>query len=759
MMILRLSSVLIVAQLAALGIPSVVAESTMPKPVLFHHVGSRATVSNGFVEIVVDLSTHSVVELHADHTGSGSFGVNLLAERGICFDGSCAREGTVGASWKPVQIDTRERTKSIRFRMDPASSGANRSAELTLSLTPTGRGADVSVLLPKVRTKEDVSPGVRIHLPQFMLVGIFSRGTVQYIAGQKQSFASLDPLRLFYTIDRTNGSVAIVPSATIPETALLSGSDAFASGIELHAVPSNVIHDSWQPATAEQPSGSSTAGGGIIAFKLYANDLPFPTHLAERSVISAGDPQNRDSTAYLSATYGSAAAVVGSYQDPGSAYPTLAVPKRSYEDTFNYFDPDAWPTVTTLAYSGDPLLQHEARMIIERSEQGMLADGQIPHHFKAGKPVYVSLAKSKQTGPNLFWVLAAIEYAAGSGDEAWLRIHYSHLQRATDWILSRFDPTHSLLYADGPLFIDVFRRSGYTLDTNAVALDLLDRMADAATFCNDPASADRYRAMSANLKIGLRRELWDGTDHFITQRNPDGSTRDFVDYDGNFAALANGVLDKPSDQMQLLKRLDSGPHVHPGGRGTWVSEKLYGTADCYNGNTGDSDVAMGRIWWFDMLTRVRFARLHTFNDLLGSMEGDLLQNVWMSERYDAAGRPAHNGYYHEYPEIISMVLRELRYGIHVGLSEVSVRPFGVDAYQFHMGQLQVEYARDKVVLRVPGSSMRRFTVSGLFPKAKYVLSTGKKLLADRNGTLQFTAPAGLTIRIAEVAGSPRAARE
>jgi hypothetical protein len=41
------------------------------------------------------MSTCSIVELHADHTGSGSFGVNLLVERGICFDGSCATRTTV----------------------------------------------------------------------------------------------------------------------------------------------------------------------------------------------------------------------------------------------------------------------------------------------------------------------------------------------------------------------------------------------------------------------------------------------------------------------------------------------------------------------------------------------------------------------------------------------------------------------------------------------------------------------------------------
>jgi hypothetical protein len=43
-------SVLIVAALAACRIPSVLAESETSKPVSFHQAGSRAMLSNGFVE-------------------------------------------------------------------------------------------------------------------------------------------------------------------------------------------------------------------------------------------------------------------------------------------------------------------------------------------------------------------------------------------------------------------------------------------------------------------------------------------------------------------------------------------------------------------------------------------------------------------------------------------------------------------------------------------------------------------------------------
>jgi hypothetical protein len=350
-----------------------------------------------------------------------------------------------------------------------------------------------------------------------------------------------------------------------------------------------------------------------------------------------------------------------------------------------------------------------------------------------------------QTGPNIFWVLAATDYVAGSGDEQWLRSHYVHLRKATEWLLAHFDVEKGLLRAEGPLFIDVFRRSGYTLDTNTVAIYLLNRMAETAEAVGDSEAATRYRDFATKLKAAVYRELWNGHDHFVTQRNPDGTTRDFVDYDGNFAALAFGVLDSQADEQTLLRRLDSGPHTHPGGRGTWVSEKRYEMADCYGGNDGDSDTAMARIWWLDMLTRVRMKDQAMFDSLLGNIEGDLLRDVWMPERYDGTGAPAHNGYYHEYPEILCMALREMRYGIHVGLRDVTVHPFGPTSYRFHMGALQVDYTRDKISVQVPGSGKRRYTIDGLRPRTEYTLSTGLSVVTDIGGTLTFVASAGVPV--------------
>ncbi len=39
------------------------------------------------------------------------------------------------------------------------------------------------------------------------------------------------------------------------------------------------------------------------------------------------------------------------------------------------------------------------------------------------------------------------------------------------------------------------------------------------------------------------------------------------------------------------------------------------------------------------------------------LEFDSLRDVSMPETYDADGLPAHNDYYHEYPDIVTIVLR------------------------------------------------------------------------------------------------------
>jgi hypothetical protein len=712
--------------------------------------GARVTLRNNYLRVTFDRARHSIVSLAADFAGKRSYGDNLLAEPGIVLEveDSSGKLLTVPED-APASYRILERRDGLRvlFETQGQAGEPEWSARWTITLGKNDRGFQLDTLAtfhPKAQLRV---ARLRFYLRQWFLNGLYDKGAVQYIAGRNEYFSSTSALREFYTMDRRNGSVAIIPDASneVLESNLLSGEGPFASGLEQVLAGSSNVRDRWSGLSGRQFAGPAVISTAVRAasYRIYPNNRPFPVHRITTGPNMTAD----DLEAYTTAIYGAAAAVLGSYTVPGSAYPTLATPLRPYGDAYNFFDPDAWSNVAALSFSGDPVLHQEARKILETSERCMKPDGQMPHHFEASGPTYISIAKSSQTGPNIFWILAAVDYVTGTGDEAWLKLHFPTLRRSADWLLTYYDPKRSLLSVRGPLFIDTFRREHFTLDTNVMMVRLLHLLAPVAEYCGDAQGAKRFADYARKIAAGVNEGLWDGQDHFVTQRNADWSIRDKVDYDGNYAALAFGIVPGLARRRAIVERLDRGPHTHPNGRGTWVSERRYEPEDCYLRNDGDSDTAMARIWWLDMAVRYRMGDLAAFENMLGRTRSDLLAHTWMGERYDAAGQFAHHPYYHEYPEILGMVLREMRYGIDVKIDSVTIRPFGLDHYDFSTGDLTVHYERSAVRVRVPGTNVRTYRIHGLLPQAKYQLSTGGAITTGRDGVASFRAPAGIEVAV------------
>ena len=156
--------------------------------------------------------------------------------------------------------------------------------------------------------------------------------------------------------------------------------------------------------------------------------------------------------------------------------------------------------------------------------------------------------------------------------------------------------------------IDVFIRSNYTADSNAMMSGFLREFAEAEAAVGNSSGAAAFTAEADAMAAAMRKYLWDGIDHFVTQVNPDDmdcaktkSCRDFVDYDSNTIAVAHGVP-SVADGKKVLHRIDTGIQkcsAAQGGGPQWVSEIYYGKHDTTGGNTGDSCSAMGRIAWFD----------------------------------------------------------------------------------------------------------------------------------------------------------------
>lgn len=224
-----------------------------------------------------------------------------------------------------------------------------------------------------------------------------------------------------------------------------------------------------------------------------------------------------------------------------------------------------------------------------------------------------------------------------------------------------------------------------------------------------------------------------------------------------------------------MRRIATNPCARPNGYGTSVSEVAYTSPEFANG-MGDSFVAMGRIAYVDALSLRRVNDSATFAALLRTLRSDLLRNTWMYERWQCEGRPTHNPYYHEYPEVVAMIIRDVKYGIDIGFSTITVDPFleafvaetaaggpgavggaarrrggfaparGADvAFHFELGGVALSYARRRVALqlkRLPRRT-RRIVVTGLAPLAAYAWATraGRVGSAQRGGDGAETAVA------------------
>lgn len=710
------------------------------------HDGSF-TLSNTYLRVRVD-ATGRVREINADAHGRAEFSGNLIPDGMtlITKNGETQMGRLVAASSTPERASV-----SIEY-------GVPATVQVEMLLSPDARCLSLAV---QSRSHDSGVWSFQLTLPQKVLVAQFESGVVQSISGTGKEFRTDERPVSLYTMGADTGCFAIQFGSNPANGIVLvseRGPDQWT--IDMPLSGQYTADEEWRSTPREFIVGEGSPSS--IALKLYPNTFPFPAY-----ALPAGVQITEDLVARLMAIYGSAAAVLGSFHHPGSAYPTLALPERVYGPLYSFFDPDAWSTVTTLSYSGDSYLQSEARKVLEASEGAMTAEGQIPHHFngQAGSsllanfppevqvvtecsagPTFVAISGACQTGPNIFWILAAHEYVVATGDVDWLRAHYASLHRALSWVLSHFDERRSLLKVSGPLFIDTFRREGFTLDTNVAAVHLLDLFAGIARFCDDTRTADQCHATARRIATAVQSSFWDGQDHFITSRDEDWQPFDRVDYDGNYAAIAFGVA-TPEQSRAILHRIDNGPHTHPNGRGTWVSERRYEKEDCFVNNDGDSDCAMARIWWIDMLAHRRIDDAVTFNTLYENIRGDLLQHVWMTERYDAAGKLVRAAGYHEYPEIVAMLQLQARYGLQIRLDRVTLHPFGIDRYQFAAGGIRIDYSPEAIELAVPGDFPREVWFQGLEPGAKYIDSSGIRRRADDSGVIVIQCDGRVSVRL------------
>ncbi|CAN5347937.1 hypothetical protein BH11ACT4_BH11ACT4_16300 [soil metagenome] len=688
-------------------------------------------ISTPRIRLVFDPSRGAIAAVQGRFDPNSPFSANLLSERGISWQ---ILGGTNEADITHHLSATTAADNEIMCTIEHWVFGVH-TATSTWNIGALGDGVRVAMTLRFEVGADATAIVLDVSTKQWLLAGLFERGIVQQVCSGTSGFASTDRLQAFYTISNGVGSLAVVPSPGALQSILTRNEAAQTTGLRLVHAGKTATEDAW--AEVDWTSRDAIAAGTTFesSLDLYANDLPFPTHALDPEAFSS----LADAQTHFTAAYATSATTLGGYLITGSAYPTIAMPDRTYWSLHTFFDPDAWSTVGCLASSGDPYLEQEAKRVLDRALDGITESGQIPHHFDGERPIYVAISGAAQTGPNLFLCLAALDYTTATGDVEWFRGAWERgLRRAIEWVTEFYDPARQLLCVIGPLWVDVFRREGYTFDTNATAVYVLERMADAARYLDLPEVGAEFERVSAGIREGIEA-LW-SEDHFVTARSADWEQiHDMVDSDGYLAPAFGLTVGQRSHD--LLARLDRVPNMHPGGRGTWVSEVFYGPDHCYGGNTGDSATAMGRLWWADLLARQSVGDRATFAALYEAVRDDQRAYTWMRERYGAEGTMIRATGYHEYPEILDKMLREGYYGLTMTLQRVTINPMLEIPYSFSTGRVRLAHSAEHVELTVPGDGLRRFEIGGLTAMSSYSTPEGVAT-ADAQGFVRFTAAAG-----------------
>mmetsp|Transcript_19730 Transcript_19730/g.28382 ORF Transcript_19730/g.28382 Transcript_19730/m.28382 type:complete len:812 (+) Transcript_19730:108-2543(+) len=761
------------------------------------------TLENGFVKADVSLSGGAFISsLSGDFNGSKNYSKNLLTNSGFQLERE-EDDGTVtsaaGRGPSPLYFThVGNRCASVVINevyddIDNPSSVESWSIELCRgqrSLTLLTKGGVLNI------SSEYTLKSVRhsLYATPASIFGLYDTGVVQMMnaSPERSYFGSSDALTRLYTLGE-HGSIDILrPGAQGGEsdvTVMLSAASSsdstasFRTGFQeiLVGTYELTLRDLWTEGWNAQNGGNRLES---VAWEkkliLAPNNYNFPS-----GGLPSGEVPNMDTDgagdlgAFMTGIYANGVGNLCTYNnevEEGLRVAQIATTlrqdnSRGYDGTYNYFDPDNFFALSAILYSGDAYLQNQVRQVIERTGSFMKTEtGQLPHHFNGAEPYYLALSGETQTGPNIFWVKTALQYAATSGDFRWLRDYMPTLRVASSFVFNLIENDTYLLYAPGSLMIDVFIRNNYTSDSNAMVVGFLRDFAAAERAVGNSSRAGELEMMASEVSKAMNEYLWanesSGGDHFITQLNIDGTTRDFVDYDANVIAIAHGVADSSRARL-IQKRIDGGRCSAASGAGAqFVSEQYYGVEDTTDGNTGDSWCSMGRIGWFDAVGRKLLGSaedLNYFNDVvLEPLKRDLNANTWLHERYGCDGMQQENRtmFYFEYPALVSMLLKDIRYGVKLDISGVTIDPFllstGDSEFEYHTGNINVLYSPKEVSISVPVDDNRpcntQYSIRGLLPHAVYeTLSSehcacGKHrtvVRTDETGTAIFLAPGGI----------------
>lgn len=578
------------------------------------------------------------------------------------------------------------------------------SMTVSLSLVAGDRKLHLRWSIQALRTVSNiVSARLAIWTPLWSITGLFDKGVVQMADSIQPFFASQSLLHRCFMLSQKKGSLDVTHVGNVSNVVLLSNMNysPYRSGLHLSAFQSNPSpRDAWSFSVwNDAPTFAVVAGESEYTFSLSLT----PFHRAvPASELPADNTEEEIATGM--ALYATMLSGLCTYLNPGMTQVSIATPEVAYSGLNTFWDPDTYFIVTGMLYAGahDAYILGQCKALLDATRKAILETGQVPHHFEGNNPVYVAISGATQTGPNMFFVLAVAQY--GVYDAAWVHAHASDVARAAQFLLSMMD--NGLIDAPGPLWMDRFKKTGYTSDSNALAPEVFLTAASLIKSWNASLSADLISA-AATLKQNFNKRLWGGN-HFVTSENG----TDFFDFDANLIAIAFDTVDDVDRIDAILAAIDNS-HCTPakdGTIGTWIAQGLYDEHNTYGGYTGDSIVTLGRVAWADALARSTRNMSYVKEQLLSPILEEMKKNVWLPERYTCHNEVSHHPFYHEYPEVAVMMLREVVYGLRLRHgSRLEWRP-PAHAFRYRAGGIQMERMGSCVRFHAPQMKVKEFQV-------------------------------------------------
>ena len=362
-------------------------------------------LSNAHLQATFDLRFPGITSLLASYAG-GAFTETLALpiRLEVEDDDGHVHASTDGAP-ADLQVIVHSNTSDL-VNISIANIVDNVAAPLvtetwTVALNASSRRISLSIAGRALRKASLRAVRHGLYLRATSIHGLFSRGVVQMKGAPsgKDFLASIDAVSRVYAM---GGGTAMdvrfegAPARANRTTVLLSSNSGnpYWSGMQRVVIGNYRDYDTWDLGWSGKPSVAVDAGATWTdTVQIAPNDRNFPPPLDDAYALGPGDgarpADSDDLEAIHTAIFGSAVGVLCSYDNEvvqgkrvAQAATTIARPDRGYSGTYNYFDPDNYLTMHALLYSGEPYLQEQARLVIERSGAFLKTNGELPHHFE-----------------------------------------------------------------------------------------------------------------------------------------------------------------------------------------------------------------------------------------------------------------------------------------------------------------------------------------------------------------------------------------